>query len=197
MEGIGGIIVIIILIISSIAKSRSKAKKQADAVRNRFPAQGGAQGGKPLKAAARPRPQAAQKQMTMDMNPAESKAKAAQTRQPLRPAPPPAAQPRTDLSQRASMQPRIAQTVTSPAGTPDRAGSIAMPRREAHVHEGKPMPCPADERDRPRPRPSDMSPSQGHAVVIPGLALAFNKNTLLQGVIMSEILSRPRLGRRM
>ena len=79
----------------------------------------------------------------------------------------------------------------------ERDGSIDMPPREAHEHEGKPMPCPADERETPRPRSADLE-TQPVAAQPHRLEIAFSQNAVLEGVIMSEILKRPefRDGRR-
>ncbi|MBQ7519382.1 MAG: hypothetical protein IJU12_03615 [Clostridia bacterium] len=79
----------------------------------------------------------------------------------------------------------------------DRDGSIDMPPMEPHEHEGKPMPCPAEERELPRPRPAAQT-----AVTAPArpaaLQLNFRRNSVVQGVVMAEVLTRPKFqnGRR-
>ena len=85
----------------------------------------------------------------------------------------------------------------APAGWEEKGGSIVMPPMEAHEHEGKPMPCPAEEREAPRPRPSQQTPGKS-APAVPGLQPSFSRNSVLQAVVMSEILKRPefRDGRR-
>lgn len=66
---------------------------------------------------------------------------------------------------------------------------------QPHEHEGKKdVPCPAEEREKPRPVENKVSVQP--APVIPGLNLKFDRNSVLQGVVMSEILNRPRVGRR-
>lgn len=79
----------------------------------------------------------------------------------------------------------------------ERDGSIDMPAPEPHEHEGKPLPCPAEERQKPRPRPAQMAPKAAPAPNA-GVQLAFSKNSLVQAVVMAEILKRPRFenGRR-
>lgn len=63
---------------------------------------------------------------------------------------------------------------------------------EAHQHEGKPdAPCPAEE-----PRPSQRHDEKPAAPSIPGLNLTFDRNSVVQGFVMSEILNRPRPGMR-
>lgn len=80
----------------------------------------------------------------------------------------------------------------------ERDGSIEMPAIEAHKHEGKPLPCPAEEREQPRPRPAQLAP-QRQAASRPGMQLSFSQSSVVQAVVMSEILTRPRFesGRRM
>lgn len=64
---------------------------------------------------------------------------------------------------------------------------------EMHFHEGKKeAPCPVTEK-RPSERRNE---NAADAPVIPGLNLSFNRNTVLQGFVMSEILNRPRSGMR-
>ena len=79
----------------------------------------------------------------------------------------------------------------------ERDGSIEMPAHEPHEHEGKPLPCPAEEREQPRPRPAQLAP-KGQAAPRTALQLSFRQNNVLQAVVMSEILNRPRFenGRR-
>lgn len=62
-----------------------------------------------------------------------------------------------------------------------------------HRHEGKSeAPCPATEK-----RPSERRDENAAAApAIPGLKLTFDRNTVLQGFVMSEILNRPRPGMR-
>lgn len=79
----------------------------------------------------------------------------------------------------------------------DRDGSIDMPPMEPHEHEGKPLPCPAEERELPRPRPAAQANVQ-MPVPPAGLQLNFSRNSVVQGVVMAEVLSRPKFdhGRR-
>lgn len=79
----------------------------------------------------------------------------------------------------------------------DRDGSIDMPPMEPHEHEGKPLPCPAEERELPRPRPAAQANVQ-MPVRPAGLQLNFSRNSVVQGVVMAEVLSRPKFdhGRR-
>ena len=62
---------------------------------------------------------------------------------------------------------------------------------ESHFHEGRQdVPCPATE-----VRPMDRA--KEHTVpAVPGLKMAFDRNTVLRGFVMSEILNRPRPGMR-
>lgn len=78
-----------------------------------------------------------------------------------------------------------------------RDGSIEMPAIEPHEHEGKIQECPAVERQQPRPRPAKMAPAEKQEPA-PGLQLEFAKGSLVQAVVMAEILKRPefRNGRR-
>lgn len=63
---------------------------------------------------------------------------------------------------------------------------------ETHRHEGKQeIPCPADEL-----RPSQRREEKPAAPSIPGLKLTFDRNSVVQGFVMSEILNRPRPGMR-
>ena len=61
-----------------------------------------------------------------------------------------------------------------------------------HMHEGKAeAPCPAEE-----VRPAQRVAEQPAATGIPGLNLKFDRNAVLQGFVMNEILNRPRPGMR-
>lgn len=83
---------------------------------------------------------------------------------------------------------------TPPAPEP-AADQKPAPAVEMHQHEGKPdIPCPAIEREKPRVKPE--TPQTPAAPVIPGLNLTFDRNSVVQGVVMSEILNRPRVGAR-
>ena len=63
--------------------------------------------------------------------------------------------------------------------------------QEEHFHEGRPeAPCPATEARPSERRETTAIPE------IPGLKLSFDRNTVLQGFVMSEILNRPRPGAR-
>lgn len=63
---------------------------------------------------------------------------------------------------------------------------------EKHHHEGRlEAPCPADE-----PRPSQRIKEKPAAPKVPGLQLSFDRNSVVQGFVMSEILNRPRPGMR-
>ena len=78
----------------------------------------------------------------------------------------------------------------------ERDGSITMPPMEPHEHEGKPMPCPAEERRKPRPRPSQMADAEQRKAErktkgTKGLQLDFGGNSMVQSVVMAEILKRP------
>lgn len=81
--------------------------------------------------------------------------------------------------------------------TPERDGSIIMPPIEPHEHEGKPLPCPAQEREKPRPRPCELAREEENARKSKPAPL-FTPNAMVQAVVMSEILNRPRFenGRR-
>lgn len=64
--------------------------------------------------------------------------------------------------------------------------------RDDHQHEGRlDVPCPADE-----PRPSQRLKEKPAVPVVPGIRLVFDRNSVLQGFVMSEILNRPRPGMR-
>ena len=64
-------------------------------------------------------------------------------------------------------------------------------KAEEHFHEGKQdVPCPATEA-RPMLRAQEQAVPE-----IPGLQMKFDRNTVLQGFVMSEILNRPRPGMR-
>lgn len=94
--------------------------------------------------------------------------------------------------------PESAQVPDEPAfETVDRDGSIDMPPMEPHEHEGKPLPCPAEERELSRPRPAAQANVQ-MPVRPAGLQLNFSRNSVVQGVVMAEVLSRPKFdhGRR-
>jgi len=73
----------------------------------------------------------------------------------------------------------------------EKEGSIALPPREAHEHEGKPLPCPADEREAPRPRPAQQALTASVPAAQPALQLSFSQSSVLNAVIMSEVLKRP------
>lgn len=61
-----------------------------------------------------------------------------------------------------------------------------------HIHEGKAeAPCPAEEI-----RPSLRVDEKPAAPAVPGLKLSFDRNSVVQGFLMSEILNRPRPGMR-
>lgn len=64
---------------------------------------------------------------------------------------------------------------------------------EVHFHEGRQdVPCPATEK-RPGERRNE---KPENTPAISGLNLSFDRNTVLQGFVMSEILNRPRSGMR-
>lgn len=70
----------------------------------------------------------------------------------------------------------------------------SMEMASDHQHEGRQdVPCPAVEREMPRMQPKK---KQTKTATVPGLNLAFDRNTVLQGFVMSEILNRPRSGMR-
>ena len=61
-----------------------------------------------------------------------------------------------------------------------------------HRHEGRQdVPCPADEI-----RPSQRVAQKPKVPMVPGLKLSFDRNSVVQGFVMSEILNRPRPGMR-
>lgn len=72
-----------------------------------------------------------------------------------------------------------------------RDGSIVMPPMEAHEHEGKPLPCPAEERERPRPWHAAQAAAQTSARPA-ALRLNFSRSSVVQAVVMAEVLSRPK-----
>ena len=78
------------------------------------------------------------------------------------------------------------QTVQKPA-----AQTIQMGFEGAHRHEGKSEAlCPAIEREMPRKKAEPVKAPD--VPTIPGLNLSFDRNTVVQGFVMSEILNRPR-----
>ena len=92
------------------------------------------------------------------------------------------------LEQPKPVAPAAAKNVVNPE-------PAEMAREEVHHHEGKPdIPCPAVEREMPRIKVEEKT--EMPAPAIPGLNLEFNRNTVLQGFVMSEILNRPRSGLR-
>lgn len=73
-------------------------------------------------------------------------------------------------------------------------GSIEMAPETPHTHEGKEAPCPAEERAKPRPHPATQHQETPDLAcdTVPGLALNFSDSqSLVQGVIMGEVLRRP------
>lgn len=71
-------------------------------------------------------------------------------------------------------------------------GSIEMPPIGPHTHEGKEMPCPAEERElQHQVPPKTASNTRSISAASPKLELSFSRNSVLQAVIMSEILDRP------
>ena len=72
----------------------------------------------------------------------------------------------------------------------DRDGSIDMPPMEPHEHEGKPLPCPAEERELPRLQP-DAQTAASAPVRPAALQLNFSRNSVVQAVVMAEVLRRP------
>lgn len=72
---------------------------------------------------------------------------------------------------------------------------VSMEGVSDHQHEGRQdVLCPAVEREMPRIRTEEkMQPKTKN---VPGLKLSFDRNAVLQGFVMSEILNRPRPGMR-
>jgi hypothetical protein len=72
-------------------------------------------------------------------------------------------------------------------------GSIEMMPEEPHVHEGKdPESCPAAEREKDRADAKHVEPTIPASNAAPGLTLNFSDGqSILQGVVMSEVLRRP------
>lgn len=73
-------------------------------------------------------------------------------------------------------------------------GSIEMAPETPHTHEGKEAPCPAEERAKPRPHPALQHQETPDLAcdTVPGLTLdCSNSQSLVQGVIMGEVLRRP------
>ena len=73
-------------------------------------------------------------------------------------------------------------------------GSIEEAPQTPHTHEGKDASCPAEERAKPRPHPAMQHQEMPDLAcdTVPGLTLNFsNSQSLVQGVIMSEVLRRP------
>lgn len=73
-------------------------------------------------------------------------------------------------------------------------GSIEMAPETPHTHEGKEAPCPAEERAKPRPHPATQHQETSDLAcdTVPGLTLNFSDSqSLVQGVIMGEVLRRP------
>lgn len=86
----------------------------------------------------------------------------------------------------------VASAAVKNAVTPE---PVVKVREEVHHHEGKPdIPCPAMEREMPRIKAKKKT--EASAPSIPGLNLSFDRKTVLQGFVMSEILNRPRPGMR-
>ena len=62
-----------------------------------------------------------------------------------------------------------------------------------HEHEGKQgIPCPADEREMNAARRSAPQTMPAPASAVPGLKLNFDRKTVLQAFVLSEVLNRPR-----
>ncbi len=73
-------------------------------------------------------------------------------------------------------------------------GSIEMAPETPHTHEGKEALCPAEERAKPRPHPATQHQETPDLAcdTVPGLTLNFSDSqSLVQGVIMGEVLRRP------
>ena len=73
-------------------------------------------------------------------------------------------------------------------------GSIEMAPEPPHTHEGKDVSCPEEERAKPRPHPALQHQEMPDLAcdTVPGLTLDFsNSQSLVQGVIMGEVLRRP------
>lgn len=72
-------------------------------------------------------------------------------------------------------------------------GSIPYTPEPAHVHEGKAeAPCPAQQRIQPRVAMQPDTPRAMPGNATPAISLDFaNSSSVLQGVVMSEVLRRP------
>ncbi len=112
---------------------------------------------------------------------------------PVKAAPPVKPQPVRHASK--EEQPAKAKTDQRPS-----QGSIVIPPAEPHTHEGPDPSCPAEQYEVNRPavradRERRQTPAQ---VKVPGLSLSLDSHSLVQSVIMSEVLTRPafRNGRR-
>jgi len=103
--------------------------------------------------------------------------------------------------QQAAAKSEPVRSAYQPVRSRMKTGSITMPKPEPHVHEGKPMPCPAEEREFVRPEtiaPRRVAAAKTTAKSESGLDSLFTQQGVVNGVIMSEILNRPKFenGRR-
>lgn len=113
-----------------------------------------------------------------------------------RPAPASKPQPAAVASPK-QMQPKAEQLKMEDFDSDDADswdGSIEMAPETPHTHEGKDASCPEEERAKPRPHPALHHQEMPDLAcdTVPGLTLNFsNRQSLVQGVIMGEVLRRP------
>ena len=113
-----------------------------------------------------------------------------------RPAPASKPQPAAVASPK-QMQPKAEQLKMEDFDSDDADswdGSIEMAPETPHTHEGKDASCPEEERAKPRPHPALHHQEMPDLAcdTAPGLTLNFsNSQSLVQGVIMGEVLRRP------
>lgn len=102
------------------------------------------------------------------------------------------AQTARELLRREQAEAQAAPRPVAPAAVSKVTEMPASQPVEEHFHEGRQdVPCPAVEREMPRIQPEKKQPKK---VTVPGLNLAFDRNAVLQGFVMGEILNRPRPG---
>lgn len=103
------------------------------------------------------------------------------------------------MQQAGQMQPEVLQAEQIDHAE-QREGSIPYTPEPDHVHEGKPdAPCPAQQRMQPRAAANADAGTARQADAAPALTLDFaDSRSVVQGVIMSEVLRRPQFvnGRR-
>ena len=70
---------------------------------------------------------------------------------------------------------------------------LDLKKAEPHEHEGKQgIPCPADEREAKAAQNTVPQTVPAPAPAVPGLKLNFDRDSVLQAFVLSEVLNRPR-----